>query len=344
MYLSTTFFAASSPWRIPSKAEWGVLKDNDKFTWEWFDDYEDTGVAGYVVTSKIEGYVGNSIFLPVAGMMNSHGPFSVGSAGYYWASDLSKPSWRSECFNLAKTEYAFFTESRECGLSIRAVMSDPTNGHDYVDMGNGLKWATMNIGATTPEEIGDYFAWGETSAKTGDYDWSTYLYRNTELDPGNSNITKYTYADDYKEAIWYDGDTFIGDGKTSFADYDYADDPARRAWGGTWRTPTSTELQWLVDNCTYEQAQDYNGSGVNGMILTSTVNNAKLFLPFGGQKQVALTVNYGYDGCYWSSSLGTFSSYSAVYLSVGYHPNSFPTMRTNYIDRFDGLLVRAVLD
>ena len=336
-----------STWRIPSKAEWGVLMDNDKFTWEWFDDYEDTGVAGYVVTSKIEGYAGNSIFLPAAGILSEGQSDFVGQGGYYWASDISNPSWRAASLNFGSRTYNPASSSRGNGLSIRAVMSDPTNGHDYVDMGNGLKWATMNIGATTPEEIGDYFAWGETSTKTGDYDWSTYLYRNTELDPGNSNITKYTYADDYKEAIWYDGDTFIGDGKTSFADYDYADDPARQAWGGTWRTPTGTELKWLAENCTYTEALDYNGSGVNGMILTSTVEGYEgnqLFLPFGGQKQVALTVNYGYDGCYWSSSLGTFSSYSAVYLSVGYHPNSYATMRTNFMDRYDGLLIRAVSD
>jgi len=341
-----------STWHIPSIAEWRVLIDNNKFDWEWINNYNETGVAGFVVTSKIEGYVGNSIFLPAAGYIHESESHVVGSEGLYWASELSSYlSYMSSDMHFGSLSASMSSDLRNSGLTIRAVMEEttpvepePTDNHEYVDMGNGLKWATMNIGATTPEGIGDYFAWGETSAKTGDYDWSTYLYRNTELDPGNSNITKYTYADDYKEAIWYDGDTFIGDGKTSFSDYDYADDPARQAWGGTWRTPTSTELQWLMDNCNYEQALDYNGSGVNGMILTSRVNNAQLFLPFGGQKQVALTVNYGYDGCYWSSSLGTFSSYSAVFLSVGYHPNSFATMRTNFMDRYDGLLIRAVSD
>jgi len=336
-----------STWRIPSKAEWGVLMDNDKFTWEWFDDYEDTGVAGYVVKSKIEGYEGNSIFLPAAGMMNSHGPFSVGSAGYYWASDLSKPSWRSECFGLAKTSYDFFTESREGGLTIRPVMADPSNGHDYVDMGNGLKWATMNIGATKPEEVGGYFAWGETSTKSGDYSWSNYVLRDTEAQVDNPDcaINKYTVADDLPGSIWYDSaGTFIGDNKTSFADYDYEDDAARKIWGGAWRTPTNEEWEWLVSNCSYAWAVDYNGSGVNGMVLTSRINHAQLFFPAGGHKQEALTLDYSTGGYYWSSDLNSgFASTSALDFTFG-HSGDQSTMRTNSMSRCDGLLVRAVLN
>lgn len=51
------------------------------------------------------------------------------------------------------------------------------NGHEYVDLGlpSGLKWATCNVGATTPEEYGDYFAWGEVEPKET-YSWSTYKY------------------------------------------------------------------------------------------------------------------------------------------------------------------------
>ena len=65
---------------------------------------------------------------------------------------------------------------------------DDLNGHEYVDLGlpSGTLWATCNVGAETPESIGSYFAWGETSTKA-DYDWSTYKYCN-----GSENtLTKY---------------------------------------------------------------------------------------------------------------------------------------------------------
>lgn len=58
--------------------------------------------------------------------------------------------------------------------------------HEYVDLGFSVKWATCNVGATKPEEYGDYFAWGETTPKST-YDWETYKYCNGSFD----SLTKY---------------------------------------------------------------------------------------------------------------------------------------------------------
>ena len=90
--------------------------------------------------------------------------------------------------------------------------------------------------------------------------------------------------------------------------------------------------------------ENYNGSGVNGMVLTSRINHAQLFFPAGGHKQEALTLDYSTGGYYWSSDLNSgFASTSALDFTFG-HSGDQSTMRTNSMSRCDGLLVRAVLN
>ena len=69
-------------------------------------------------------------------------------------------------------------------------MTDPYNGHEYVDLGLSVKWATYNIGATKPEEFGDYFAWGETQPKSY-FNWENYKFTTD----GGNTLTKYTGND-----------------------------------------------------------------------------------------------------------------------------------------------------
>ena len=104
------------------------------------------------------------------------------------------------------------------------------NGHEYVDLGlpSGIKWATCNVGATTPEEYGDYFAWGETQPKDY-YDWSTYKYCNGD----EYSITKYCTRSTYGTV----------DIKTTL---ELSDDAARVNWGGKWRMPTIEEQKELL--------------------------------------------------------------------------------------------------
>ena len=192
-----------------------------------------------------------------------------------------------------------------------AVAPGTINGYAYVEMGDGLKWATMNVGATKPEEYGDYFAWGETTAKT-DYSWATYKW----MQSGQSDwehITKYTIADSQTEGIWYDGDTFIGDGKTSL---EYADDAARQIWKGTWRIPTDAEWTALrnADNFDWTWTDDYEGTGVAGQVVTSKVSGYEgntIFLPAASFWFRTSLPNAGSYGYYWSSSLYEGESDSA---------------------------------
>ena len=202
----------------------------------------------------------------------------------------------------------------DSGTSLAAAMGGVPDlripyhyGHQYVDMGDGLKWATCNVGADNPWDYGGYYAWGETAPKA-EYSWGTYKW----IKNGQTSwkyITKYTFADGQSDGTWwYDGDTFKGDNgdgaeHKDFASYNYADDAARQNWGGSWRTPTGAEWVWLHTNCTWNWQTDYNGTGVTGMLVTSNINGNVIFLPAAGYWG---DPDYYYDGEageYWSSSL-----------------------------------------
>ncbi len=145
-------------------------------------------------------------------------------------------------------------------------------------MGNGLKWATCNVGATNPQGYGGYYAWGETTTKTT-YSFDTYKWFK------NNSITKYT---------------------TLGATLESADDAPRANWGGTWRMPTPAEWTWLRTNCTWAWQNNYNGTGVKGMLVTSKISgytSNSIFLPAAGYRYESDLYGVGDEGNYWSSSL-----------------------------------------
>ena len=199
------------------------------------------------------------------------------------------------------------------------VVSGTENGYAYVDLGlpSGAKWATCNVGATTPEGYGDYFAWGETGPKTN-YDFSTYKYCNGSF----YTMTKYCTESGYG----YNGFT---DGKTTL---ELSDDAARANWGGNWRMPTRAEQDELRNNCTWTWTTE---NGVNGYKVTSKTNGNSIFLPAAGDRDG--TGSVGSYGRYWSSSLYESNPYSAysLYFDSG-------DVRWNGNDRYGGHTVRAV--
>ena len=157
-----------------------------------------------------------------------------------------------------------------------------TGNHEYVDLGLSVKWATCNVGASKPEEYGDYFAWGETEPKSF-YDWSTYKYCNGSA----STLTKYNTVSSRGTV----------DNKTQL---ELSDDAARANWGGSWRMPTDAELTELREQCTWTWTTQ---NGVEGCKVVSKTNGNSIFLP-------ARHVDIGdcWDcinvlGNYWSSSL-----------------------------------------
>ena len=183
-------------------------------------------------------------------------------------------------------------------VSIYVTVTDPYNGHVYVDLGlpSGLKWATCNIGAEYPEDFGDSFAWGETEPKE-DYTWATYKW----LQEGGSDwnhINKYTIDDKQSEGCWYDNTgKFCGDNKTVL---EMSDDAARQNWGGSWRMPTDAEWNELRGKCTWTWTSQ---GGHNGYKVTSRSNGNSIFLPAAGYRGGTYLSKEGSNGYYWSSSL-----------------------------------------
>ena len=176
----------------------------------------------------------------------------------------------------------------------------PANPHpdsDYVDLGlpSGTLWATCNVGASAPEDYGDYFAWGETEPKDY-YDWSTYKWCN-----GSKNtLTKYCNDSSY-------GFNGFVDNKTEL---DSEDDAAYVNWGPSWRMPSYDQIVELCNNCTWQWTQR---NGVNGRLVTGPNGNT-LFLPAAGDRWGDSLDNVGSYGCYWSRTLYSSSPYYADYL------------------------------
>lgn len=164
--------------------------------------------------------------------------------------------------------------------------------HEAVDLGLSVKWASYNVGATSPEEYGDYYAWGETKSKAT-YDWSSYKWgQGTSL-----TMTKYCLLSDYGT---------VDKKKTLSLD----DDVAHVNWGGSWRMPTVEEQVELCKNCTWIWT---TLNGVNGIKVSSKVNGKSIFLPAAGCYNSSGLVDVGTTGCYWSKSLDSESSDDAYY-------------------------------
>lgn len=151
----------------------------------------------------------------------------------------------------------------------RTVGSVP-EAEEAVDLGLSVKWAPWNVGASTPEEYGGYYAWGETVEKAT-YNESSYQY--------------------YKN----DGYVDIGS-EISGTPYDVA----HVKWGGDWRMPTNEEVQELIDKCTWQYTAV---NGVNGAIVTGPNGNS-IFLPATGYKMWSDLYSDGSDGYFWTGTSG----------------------------------------
>lgn len=221
------------------------------------------------------------------------------------------------------------------------------NGYQYVNMGNGMKWATMNVGGADPTDDGDFYAWGVTEPTEG-YTWGSYKWASipdgvVDTD-GWKYLTKYTYDDGETNAIWYDAEAnYIGDNDVDYSSHDYEDDAARQEWGATWRTPTSADWQWLIENCSWAWVDNYDGTSVSGMLVTSNVEgytDCSIFLPAAQHPQ-----STGFaGGDYWAADLATsWNSSSAKFLHFAYDDFG-GNKRMNIIPRNELLVIRPVSD
>lgn len=161
----------------------------------------------------------------------------------------------------------------------------------WVDLGlpSGLLWASHNVGASSPDQYGDYFAWGETQPKSV-YNRSSYRYYNCDND-GDCGYTKYCTDAGYGLNGFVDNLTILQPG----------DDAATANWGNGARTPTLQEWQEL-EQYTTRHRTTYNG--VSGWCFTGSNGNS-IFLPAAGCRWDSSLGHGGSGGYYWSSSLYT---------------------------------------
>lgn len=191
--------------------------------------------------------------------------------------------------NVAEVEYdedifTDITESAAQGVTV----SGKKGGFTYVDLGlpSKIMWATYNIGATKPSEYGDYFAWGETKPKIGEYSYRTYKWCDVPRDlEGTDEYTKFPYTKYYFRLEPYesfDGTILYEELSDHKAQLDPEDDAAVVNWGNGWHMPTKEDLIELVDGCTWKWTKNFDGSGFNGHIGTSIKNGNTIFLPAAG--------------------------------------------------------------
>lgn len=213
--------------------------------------------------------------------------------------------------------------------------SGAINGHNFVDLGLSVKWATCNIGATSPEEFGDYFAWGETvPSATNKYAWDTYKW----CDGTSRTMTKYCLHSSNGPV----------DNKSTIS---LEDDAAHVNWGGVWRMPTKGDLEELRENCTWTWTT-YKGQ--DGFTVTSKINGKKIFIPdsgrrYDGKKYIQKRAS-SYSGYYtssiWSSRLSTEYDNHAYCLEFHYTESSNGEKENSIFcrekERCYGMPIRAV--
>ena len=185
------------------------------------------------------------------------------------------------------------------------------NGREYVDLGLSVKWATCNIGATSPEEYGDYFAWGETSTKS---------------DYSSSNCPTYGLSKSQLQSQGY-----IDSEGNLTSQYD----AATANWGGDWRMPTEAEQEELLNNCTWTWTTQ---NGVNGYKVEGPNGNS-IFLPAAGYLDGSSLSYAGSGGGYWSSAPNESNGNGACGL---YFYSDDRILLYNY--RYYGHSVRSILE
>lgn len=194
----------------------------------------------------------------------------------------------------------------------QSYTSCPDNNHPHlIDLGlpSGTKWACCNMGASSPEKYGVYYAWGEKGVKNK-YSWDNYIYR----------VPDGTYPESFD----------IG---SDIAGTQY--DVAHAKWKGDWRMPTKAQCDELRDNCSYRWTKM---NDVNGFKFISKTNGGTIFLPATGYRLGDKIFNEDTNGHYWTSTLyksNTSEAYS--FLIWPDHPI------TSEAVRYGGHCIRPVL-
>lgn len=215
---------------------------------------------------------------------------------------------------LLEKDSPFEMHMYDIGTKQDIPVDEPTT-HDAgyaVDLGlpSGVKWANCNVGASSPEGFGGYYAWGET------YEKDSY----TEAD--------YTYYSSSKQE-WINIGSNIGGTNR---------DVARKIWGGDWRMPTKDEIKELIDECSWQWTSI---NKVNGYRITGPNGNS-IFIPAAGIRNGTRVNNRGLGGFYWSGTLTEF--YSGYVYGLYFNSDNWDYWHDSrrYHSRYYGFSVRPV--
>ena len=237
--------------------------------------------------------------------------------------------------------YRFCKEvSFEAGKFYASTLKMPAQSDDatYVPMGDGKKWSVMNVGASKPEDYSDYYAWGEVAPYykpghayddfIGDANWET----------GKSD------GYDWSSYQWGDGSTFSKYTGSDFSTLQAADDVATQKMGTSWRMPTLSDWEALLDEADFSWVwvENFNNSGKNGRLVISKntgYEGSCIFLPAAGHRFGWDFHNAGSFGYYWSSSVDTVDPEDAYDVYFG-----ADVAFMSYHDRSYGSSVRALAE
>lgn len=205
------------------------------------------------------------------------------------ASDLSKKTFTAKLIS-SKASYITTMEGKNFqsgkGYSYSSSLTKSSKTHLFVDLGLSVNWAMTNIGANSPEDYGDYFAWAETTPQSeGHYKWSTYKWCNGNYDV----LTKYCNTERYGYNDFKDFKTII----------ENSDDAATSNWGLPWRLPIKEEQDELRLHCSWSWKTI---NGISGYEVKS-VNGNYIFLPAAGSINADEIQKQGTGGRYWSSTI-----------------------------------------
>ena len=350
-------------WRMPTADEVNELFNNTTGEWIKEGNPEFAGVAGVKFTSNKPGYTDKYVFLPAAGCRFESELYGAGAVCYYWTSSLyDVDAHRAHrCVVRDTPEDPVRTDGRPGGHAIRPVCpagkgSDeeggstpekdkdvPTshNGYECIDLGiridgKKLLFATCNVGASKPEEYGDYFAWGATAPYYTGYTMNGTSVTVTSWKEGLSDGYSQANTPFYSSGSGSDAiyTTYTAAGDVLSLEHD----AAHATMGGDWRMPTTEEMRALYDNTTSSWTIDYNGTGISGHIFKGKGDYADrtLFLPCAGLF-TGVTHSNNTNGYYWSSTLQNMSNgYNMVFT----HGSGVSIQ--SYEPRYFGFSVRAV--